>query len=272
MSAPLREAAAVILLRRTEPGFEVFLLRRQRAASFMASAFVFPGGATESDEDARTAAARELFEEAGVLLAHADERIESQTLELPIQGMLRRRILDGAEPRAVLATAGLRWSTDVLVPWSHWITPSAEPRRFAARFCVCELPAGQVPSFDAVETVEQIWIRPLDALARAAELRLPPPQIRTLLDLGPAAAQGWDAVVAFCAERAAITHPILPRPCPSAGGITLLLPWDPDYAARGMGEAIEMPAGHPLASGPSRFVLEEGTWMHVHAPSSPGAG
>ena len=32
----------------------------------MASAFVFPGGATEEGEDARTAAARELFEEAGV--------------------------------------------------------------------------------------------------------------------------------------------------------------------------------------------------------------
>ena len=35
----------------------------------MASAFVFPGGATEPGEDALTAAARELFEEAGVLLA-----------------------------------------------------------------------------------------------------------------------------------------------------------------------------------------------------------
>ena len=67
MSAPLREAASVILLRPTEagteagtePGFEVFLLRRHRQAKFMASAFVFPGGATEPGEDARTAAARE---------------------------------------------------------------------------------------------------------------------------------------------------------------------------------------------------------------------
>jgi hypothetical protein len=36
MSAQLREAASVILLRRAAPGFEVFLLRRHRKASFMA--------------------------------------------------------------------------------------------------------------------------------------------------------------------------------------------------------------------------------------------
>ena len=69
VSAEMREAASVILLRRAHRGFEVFLLRRQSGASFMAIAFVFPGGAAEEGEDARTAAARELFEEAGVLLA-----------------------------------------------------------------------------------------------------------------------------------------------------------------------------------------------------------
>src|SRR5215470_9538226 len=124
MAAQLREAASVILLRQAEPGFEVFLLRRHRKASFMASAFVFPGGASEPGEDARTAAARELFEEAGVLLAHADARLERQTLELPILAQLRRTILDGAEATPALAAVGLAWSTDVLVPWAHWITPS----------------------------------------------------------------------------------------------------------------------------------------------------
>src|SRR5215510_7015653 len=164
MSAPLLEAASVILLRRAEPGteagFEVFLLRRHRQAKFMASAFVFPGGAAEAGEDARTAAARELFEEAGVLLAHADAELEPQTLELPIQVTLRRRILEGEAASAALATAGLAWSTDVLVPWSHWITPSIEPKRFSARFFATELPSAQVPSFDDVETVDQVWVRP----------------------------------------------------------------------------------------------------------------
>jgi 8-oxo-dGTP pyrophosphatase MutT (NUDIX family) len=57
----IREAASVILLRRAEPGFEVFLLRRHRGAAFMASSYVFPGGVAEAGEDARATAARELF-------------------------------------------------------------------------------------------------------------------------------------------------------------------------------------------------------------------
>jgi len=47
----IREAASVILLRAVPNDFEVFLLRRHKKASFMASAFVFPGGATEEGED-----------------------------------------------------------------------------------------------------------------------------------------------------------------------------------------------------------------------------
>src|SRR5262249_47846 len=147
MSAQLREAASVILLRRATPGFEVFLLRRHKRASFMASAFVFPGGAAEPGEDARTAAARELFEEAGVLRARAREGARGQALEVARIGLVRRRILEGTEAGPALAAAALAWSTEVLVPWAHWITPSIEPKRFSARFFVCELPSGQVPSF-----------------------------------------------------------------------------------------------------------------------------
>src|SRR5579872_3815463 len=66
-----RDAATVILLRAraSDGAAEVFLLRRHRQASFMAQAFVFPGGARDGAEDLRVTAARELFEEAGVLLA-----------------------------------------------------------------------------------------------------------------------------------------------------------------------------------------------------------
>ena len=113
----IREAASVILLRAAPVGFEVFLLRRRKGASFMASAFVFPGGATEAGEDARTAAARELFEEAGVLLAkEAGEGAD--TLESPTQAVLRSRILKGANAAEVLADAGLAWSVEGLVPLS----------------------------------------------------------------------------------------------------------------------------------------------------------
>jgi 8-oxo-dGTP pyrophosphatase MutT (NUDIX family) len=281
MSAPLREAASVILLRRPEPdtpagsdaGFEVFLLRRHRQARFMASAFVFPGGAAELGEDARTTAARELFEEAGVLLAHADARLETQTLEVPIQAALRRRILDGADAATTMVAAGLAWSTDVLVPWSHWITPSIEPRRFSARFFLCELPSAQVPSFDEVETVEQIWVRPREALARAGELRLPPPQIRTLWELSQLGSV--DEALAMGRTRGEEPHPIMPRLRTAAPGdpVCLLLPWDPEYTEAGSGDALPLTYAPRWAVGPTRFVLEEGpTWNYVAAPGSTTAG
>jgi len=272
MSAQLREAASVILLRRATPGFEVFLLRRHRKASFMASAFVFPGGATELEEDARTAAARELFEEAGVLLAKADAPVDSTTMELPIQAQLRRRILDGANAAAALALAGLAWSTDVLVPWAHWITPSIESKRFSARFFVCELPSGQEPSFDAVETVDQVWVRPDDAIARAGELALPPPQIRTFWELAQLAT--IEEVLAAGRVRGEEPHPIMPRlraldpgdpPC-------LLLPWDPEYTEVGTGDATPLTYQPSWAVGPSRFILEDRTWKHLAAPGSTTAG
>ena len=272
MAAQLREAASVILLRSAEPGFEVFLLRRHRGASFMASAFVFPGGGAEPGEDARTAAARELFEEAGVLLARADAKLDPSTLQVPIQAMLRRRILDGADAQTAMVAAGLAWSTDVLVPWAHWITPSIEPRRFSARFFVCELPGAQVPSFDEVETVDQVWVRPREALDRAGELRLPPPQIRTLWELSQHGT--IEEVLAAGRARAEEPHPIMPRLRAAAPGdpLCLLLPWDPEYTEAGSGDAAPLTYTPRWAVGPSRFVLEGQTWKHVAAPGSTTAG
>ena len=47
----IRDAASIILLRQTASGFELFLVKRNRGASFMASASVFPGGAAEPGEE-----------------------------------------------------------------------------------------------------------------------------------------------------------------------------------------------------------------------------
>ncbi|MBA3540292.1 MAG: NUDIX domain-containing protein, partial [Deltaproteobacteria bacterium] len=177
----IHEAGSVILLRPAATGFEVLLVRRRKGASFMASAYVFPGGGAEPDEDSRTAAARELFEEAGVLLAR--DIAGAETLEAPSLATLRRRILDGQAATANLTDAGLAWSVDALLPWSHWITPSVESRRFSARFFIAELPPGQSSSVDDIEIVEQAWVRPADAIARIGELALPPPQLRTFWEL-----------------------------------------------------------------------------------------
>jgi 8-oxo-dGTP pyrophosphatase MutT (NUDIX family) len=261
----------VILLRRAPEGYQVFLVRRRKGASFMASAFVFPGGGAEADEDARTAAARELFEEAGVLLAR-DSGQGGETLQVQTLEGLRRRILGGANAAITLAKSGLAWSTDALVPWSHWITPSIEPRRFSARFFVCELPSGQEPSFDDIETVEQLWVRPADALARAGELALPPPQVRTCWEL--AALPTIEAVIAEGRARAEEPHPILPRlALDGAGGAPcLLLPWDPAYVEGGTGDGAPLTYQPRWARGPSRFIMEDRAWKHVDAPGSTTAG
>ena len=274
MSAQLREASSVILLRRAKPpgNFEVFLLRRHKQASFMASAYVFPGGAAEAGEDARTAAARELFEEAGVLLAMAAG--ENNTLELPSLPMLRKQVLGGADATHSLAQLGLAWSTDQLVPWAHWITPSIEPKRFSARFFACELPPGQRPQFDDIETVDQIWIRPAEAIERAKELALPPPQVRTCWELAEHAT--LEDVLAAGRLRADEPHPIMPRlraqPSGGGGGPCLLLPWDPEYTEAGSGDAAPLAYSPRWAVGPTRFVLEGQTWNYVAAPGSTTAG
>jgi 8-oxo-dGTP pyrophosphatase MutT (NUDIX family) len=264
----IREAASVILLRASRVGFEVFLLRRRKGASFMASAFVFPGGGANADEDARTTAARELFEEAGILLAH--DTGQEVTLESPTLATMRRRILDGESASANLAAAGLAWSTDVLTPWSHWITPSAEPKRFSARFFVAELPPGQEPSFDDIETVDQAWVRPADAIARAGELMLPPPQLRICWEL--AHLRTVADVFTAARARAEEPHPILPRLAPGPTGPCLLLPWDPEYTVTGSGDAAPLTYTPSWAVGPSRFVLEDRAWRHVDAPGSTTPG
>src|SRR5688572_29015693 len=123
-----REAASVILVRpRGGAGsIEVFLVRRHKKASFMSSSFVFPGGAADPDDgDPRATAARELFEEAGVLLA---DRFAAPAL----LAEWRAELAAGAQLTAILARAELHLDLDRLRYFAHWITPSAEPKRFSA--------------------------------------------------------------------------------------------------------------------------------------------
>ena len=112
----------------------------------------------------------------------------------------------------------------------------AEGKRFSARFYLAVLPDGQRPSFDAQETVDEAWATPADALARAQALALPPPQVRILADLAPAASV--DDALALAQAAARHPHPIMPRMAPLAGGgFALLLPWDPGYATDGTGDS-----------------------------------
>ncbi len=272
-STGIRDAASVIALRAPARGRgaepEVLLVQRRSKASFMAGAWVFPGGAVDAHEgDPRLAAVRELFEEVGILLARpVDERDGASA---PALAQLRRRVLDGEPFEDVLAARGLRPDLDSLHYFSQWITPSIEKKRFAATFYVASAPASQAPDTAGGELAGARWLAPSEALDAAAELKLPPPQIRTLRDLRVLSGRGgMDEILASCAERAKHPFPILPRAAPAGDGFALLLPWDPEYDGLGQGESRPMPANHPLAEGPSRFILEDATWKLVDAPRLP---
>jgi 8-oxo-dGTP pyrophosphatase MutT (NUDIX family) len=117
------------------------------------------------------AAQRELFEEAGLLLARdADGR----PIEIPVAAAdrwadWRRRLQAGGLSLSQLLRA-VRVALDHrrLTYFSHWITPLGAPRRFDTRFFVAGLPPGQTAEHCQIETTQSIWISPQDALTRAA--------------------------------------------------------------------------------------------------------
>src|SRR5687768_16526703 len=220
----------------------------------MSNAFVFPGGKVDAaDGDAEMAAIRELYEEAGVLLADGPRGGDAARLAAE-----RARLNDGAVSFAeVLADAGLTPDRGRLHFWARWMTPSAEPRRYDTDFFLAELPPGQSPSFDRKETVEELWIGPTAALEKQAAgvLRLAPPQIRTCHELARVGSVA--EAVAAAKDRHRVT--ICPRIVQAEDGIAILLPWDPEYS-RGPGEGQAILPSHPIATPPSRFVWNGSSW------------
>jgi glyoxylase-like metal-dependent hydrolase (beta-lactamase superfamily II)/8-oxo-dGTP pyrophosphatase MutT (NUDIX family) len=194
------------MLRRTASGAQVFWLRRGAQLSFAAGFYAFPGGAVDPDDanvpvqgaeglDAvrRVAAARELFEETGVLCAEGAERLPQSELS-----RLRAEVLAGKTTFGSALTArGLRLRREQLLEAGRWITPPFMPSRFDARFFLLELPSGQVPQFWPGEHAEGAWVNPAEALRRWAEgtALLHPPSLHAmrvlseLVDLDDAASR-----------------------------------------------------------------------------------
>jgi 8-oxo-dGTP pyrophosphatase MutT (NUDIX family) len=213
----VQPAATVMLVRDAGDGpggsLEVLMLRRHPASVFAADAWVFPGGRVDagdaatpigagpSDAEASAAlslpsgglaywvaAARECFEEAGVLLArHAGTRAWLDTASAwsaARLARLRREVHAGVRAfGAVLEAEGLMLDLSGVHYVSHWITPpGSTTRRFDTRFFVAVAPPGQVASHDEAETVESVWTTPADALTRGAdgEIHLVIPTIANL--------------------------------------------------------------------------------------------
>ncbi len=193
------------------------MTRRPASMAFMGGTFVFPGGsfdvADSSDDMASRSAltrdealqrlgeeiasqqalglfccaARELYEEVGVLLATEDG-------ERPVNPAKVREVYaphhvevghDAAVFASFLSGEGLKLATDLLQPHGRLVTPEQAPIRFDARFFIAPMPEGQAVFPDPTEVVDWLWITPTGALerARAKDLDVPIPTLAILQGL-----------------------------------------------------------------------------------------
>lgn len=142
--------------------------KRSSTAKFMADAWVFPGGRVDVVDRARAfelvqgdndpaqlpwilTALRETVEEAGVWLT-APPRVEP---------------LGDREVYAVLDAADEAFHADARY-FANWVTPADLPVRYDARFFATVVAGTIEPIPDMIEIERAEWVRPQDAILRAA--------------------------------------------------------------------------------------------------------
>lgn len=198
---PIRDAATVVLLRDTSAGLEAWLLTRHTKLAFAGGMTVFPGGRVDDadrtlpivggdlaglaarsgcdDETIRAlvgAAVRETFEETGVLLTVPTADLSGARADVELG-----RVAFGD----LLRANSLAVDADALRPWSRWITPIGEVRRFDTRFFVAGLPASAEAQDVTHESSEASWVLVAEAIEQAqrGERGMLPPTITTLASL-----------------------------------------------------------------------------------------
>ena len=300
--ADARKAASVIVLRdRDEGGVEVLMMRRaERDGDMRSGAAVFPGGVLDARDrqahahvlgwddagasarlalpagglDYLVAAARECFEEAGLLFAcppgaaTLDEAAADPGFEQVLgqaHAQWRGPMQRGDQPVAALCEAlDLRLDLREWAYFSHWLTPPGQPRRFDTRFFVTRAPARQQAEADYGEAVELMWLTPQAALEPARGLKLLPVTRETLRQLAT-----------FASVQAALDHaraqaevPLtMPRRAETAKGQRVVLPHETAYAEIGRID----PAGRGLAWAdivPGRVVRLSARVLRVTAPNA----
>jgi 8-oxo-dGTP pyrophosphatase MutT (NUDIX family) len=226
-----RLAATVILMRQAASGFEVYAQRRAATMVFAPGMYAFPGGSVDpSDSDLLIrwvgpqpeewagrmalpvglaqavvcAAVRELYEEAGVLLAgdapdHVVSDLSADRWESARTGLVARE----HSLTEWFSAAGLALRADLLVPWARWLTPEFEPRRFDTFFFLARMPAEQHARDVGGEADHTVWLAP----GEAATLPMLPPTRYTLAEL--ARFSDVDAVIAASDQRD-VSAPVRP--------------------------------------------------------------
>lgn len=205
MAVQPRQASAVMLVRDVPSArhLEVFMVRRVIQSDFMPDVYVFPGGSVQQDDRAteqnegirkevtldivdpegrtalgsgvRSAAIRELFEEAGILLAYQSENMLSVSASNLDRFATYRQAFNDRRGSLVEMTGAenLVLATERLNYFAHWITPEGMPRRFDTHFFLATAPEEQQATYDQLETSEGIWISPAQALERAERNEFP---------------------------------------------------------------------------------------------------
>ena len=193
-----KDAAAVILLRPdTDPNnAEVFLVKRSTKLAFLGGFYAFPGGQRETDDaevrvencddQERTAmiscAARELFEEVGVLLARGSKTLTTGQ---------RASLFDDLDSKRMtwselLNHYGLHLDDEDFTFVGRWVTPPFAPRRFDTWFFLAKCPAKQTPTVTPDSELESgEWISARDAYAKweRSEVIVVPPVLHALKTL-----------------------------------------------------------------------------------------
>jgi len=281
IDTPPRDAASIVMLRDGQDGLQVLLVRRHAQTAVLGGACVFPGGKLDDQDSSdavlgrldrtpgelharlaepalapRTAAAcfvaaaREAFEEVGVLYMREADRRE------PSPATNAAASLRAGEPfGTLLARLNLKLDSDALVPWSRWITPrqsSVMTKRFDTRFFLAAAPAGQDAMHDGHEVTELLWRTPRAALEayRDNAIDLAPPQIISLAHLARFASV--QAALADAHSRAPAL--IEPEPFDDDGVRVLTYPGDARHSVRQ--RALPCPTRLRYQNG--RFLPEQG--------------
>jgi glyoxylase-like metal-dependent hydrolase (beta-lactamase superfamily II)/8-oxo-dGTP pyrophosphatase MutT (NUDIX family) len=255
-----RFSASVIVLRDSDRGLQVLMLRRaERIGDQHSGVAVFPGGMLDSHDRERhalcvglddasasarlgvpsggldywVAAIRECFEEAGLLFA-VDARGAWADLDAHPPAELRamrHRLHAGQTDLSALCEAWrLTLAADRLHYFSHWLTPPGRPKRFDTRFLVAEAPPGQIASADETETADLMWLTPAEALAPDQGLTLLTVTEETLKTLSQFATVR--AAIEFADARRDVPL-VMPRIGTGAKGMRPVLPWEWAYAEIG---------------------------------------
>ncbi|MFM8352493.1 MAG: NUDIX hydrolase [Actinomycetales bacterium] len=163
-------AATVLLLRDSETGPEVFLMRRASTMPFAPGMFVFPGGRLDP-----------IDEQPVETIDHQSLISAAQRSNLTVAHLVA---LMACASREVQEEAGIDVPLEALTLAGRWVTPEFEPRRYDVHFFAAEVGSGQQPFSASSETDEANWYQPATCIEHFYQGRMPmlPPTLAMLTE------------------------------------------------------------------------------------------